>query len=102
MLSTIICCEDRDKGEAADGLAEVLVRTLASLVAAKVEGLLSDARIAGPAGMRLDVVANHAGCDLVEGRGEDEWLRLAVEAARGPLVFVLRCGFAPEPGFIEE
>jgi hypothetical protein len=83
-------------------LAEVLARTLASHVTAKVEGLLGDVRIAGPAGKGLGGVANHAGCALIEAENEAEWLGLAVQAARGPDVFLLRCGRAPEAGFIEE
>jgi hypothetical protein len=102
MLSTIVFCEDRRDGPARGDLAEVLARTLASLVTAKVEGVLCDVRIAGPAGIGLGTVANHAGCGLVEADTEANWLHLALEAARGPLVFLLRCGLAPEPGFIEE
>jgi hypothetical protein len=83
-------------------LAEVLARTLASVVTAKVEGLLGDVRIAGPARKDLGVVANHAGCALIEAENETDWLGLAFQAARGPDVFLLRCGRAPEAGFIEE
>jgi hypothetical protein len=102
MLSTIVSCEDRSAGEAAGGLAENLMRTLASLVTAKVEGLLSDVTIAGPAGMGLGAAANHAGCNFVEEACEEEWLSRALEAARGPYILVLRSGYAPEPGFVEE
>ncbi|MGB6325518.1 MAG: transposase, partial [Methylocella sp.] len=102
MLSTIVFCEDRPASSPGRDLAEVLARTLASLVTAKVEGLLGDVRIAGPARKGLGVVANHAGCALIEAENEADWLRLALEAARGPDVFLLRCGRAPEAGFIEE
>jgi hypothetical protein len=102
MLSTIVFCEDKPAGRPGRDLAEVLARTLASLVTAKVEGLIGDVRIAGPAKKGLGVVANHAGCALVEAENEAAWLRLAVQAARGPDVFLLLCGRAPEAGFIEE
>jgi hypothetical protein len=102
MLSTIVSCEDKGAGQAAGGLTEVLTRTLASLVTAKVEGILCDVRIAGPAEMGLAFIANHAGCGVIEAEREDNWLRLAIEAARGPWIFLLRCGWAPEAGFIEE
>ena len=102
MLSTIIFCEDWPAGQCGGDLTVALARTLASLVTAKVEGLLGDVRIAGPAGKGLRVVANYAGCALIEGENEQEWLRLAGQAARGPDVFLLRCGRAPEAGFIEE
>jgi hypothetical protein len=102
MLSTIVFCEDWPAGRPGRDLAEVLTRTLASLVTAKVEGLLGDVRIAGPAGRNLGNLANHAGCALVEAENEMDWLGLALQAARGPDVFLLRCGRAPEAGFIEE
>ncbi len=102
MLSTIVFCEDWPALRPGRGLAEVLARTLASLVTAKVEGLLGDVRIAGPARQGLGVVANHAGCALIEAENEMDWLRFALQAARGPDVFLLRCGLAPEAGFIEE
>ncbi|MGH6822261.1 MAG: transposase [Methylocella sp.] len=102
MLSTIVFCEDWPAGGPRRDLAEVLARTLASLVTAKVEGLLGDVRIAGPARKGLGVVANHAGCALIEAENEAGWLHLALQAARGPDVFLLRCGRAPEAGFIDE
>jgi hypothetical protein len=102
MLSTIVFCEDMPASATGRDLAEVLARTLASLVTAKVVGLLGDVRIAGPAREGLGVVANHAGCALIEAESEADWLGLALQAARGPDVFLLRCGRAPEAGFIEE
>jgi hypothetical protein len=102
MLSTIVFCEDRPAGRPCRDVAEVLARTLASLVTAKVEGLLGDVRIAGPARNGLGVVANHAGCALIEAENEMDWLSLALHAARGPDVFLLCCGRTPEAGFIEE
>jgi hypothetical protein len=102
MLSTIVFCEDWPGRRPGRDLAEVLARTLASLVPAKVEGLLGDVRIAGPARKGLNLVANHAGCALIEAENEMDWLCLALHAARGPDVFLLRCGRAPEAGFIEE
>ncbi len=102
MLSTIVFCEDRPASPSRRDLAELLARTLASLVTAKVEGLLGDVRIAGPAGKNLSILANHAGCDLIEAENEAAWLGLALQEARGPNVFLLRCGRIPEAGFIEE
>jgi hypothetical protein len=102
MLSTIVVCDDRTAIPPGRESAGVLSRTLASLVAAKVESLLGDVQIAGPSGEGLHVLANHAGCDLIEADNEADWLAAALQAARGPDVFVLRCGRAPEAGFIEE
>lgn len=102
MLSTIVFCEEKPASPPTRELAELLARTLASLVTANVEGLLGDVRIAGPAGNDLKALADHAGCALIEAENEAEWLPLALEATRGPDVFLLRCGRAPQAGFIEE
>ena len=102
MLSTIVFCEDKPASAPGRDLAEVLARTLASLVTAKVEGLLGDVRVAGPAEKGLGVVTNHAGCALIEAESEAEWIYLALQAARGPDVVLAVCERAPEAGFIEE
>jgi hypothetical protein len=101
MLSTVVFC-DEDSDRRARDLLENLVRTLGSLVSANVEGLLGDVAIAGPAGEGLGAIADHAGCALIEAPGEADWLRQAIEAARGPDLLLLRSGRAPEAGFIEE
>jgi hypothetical protein len=101
MLSTIVFCEDRLVQTGGDS-AVLLARTLAVLVSAKVCGVLCDVRIAGPARADLGLIASHAGCALVECDGEADRLRLSLEAARGPNIFLLRCGMAPEAGFIDE
>lgn len=104
MLSTIVFCEEKPDAERRPGreLAEILARTLGSLVGAKVDGLLRDVAIAGPAGQDLITIADHAGCGVIEAAREADWLRLAIEAARGPDILLLRSGRAPEAGFIEE
>jgi hypothetical protein len=102
MLSTIVFCEDKLSGKARADIAVLLARTLACLVPAKVDGILCDVRIAGPAKAGLGLVAHHAGCGFIESENESARLRLALEAARGPRVFLLCCGHAPESGFIDE
>lgn len=104
MLSAIVFCEDKPASVQPGGgdASEILARTLASLVTAKVHGLLGDVRIAGPVEMSLGVLANHAGCAFAEAGGEADWLHLGLEAARGPDVLLLRSGQALEAGFIEE
>lgn len=101
MLSTIVLYEVAHPSRLIDP-AESVVRTLSSLVRANVEGLLADVAIAGPPDQGLDLIADHAGCGLIEAASEIEWLRRAIEAARGPNVFLLRSGFATQAGFIEE
>ncbi len=101
MLSTVVFCENTPVAGRIDP-AERLVRTLGSLIRANVEGLLGDVAIAGPAGQGLALIADQAGCGLIEAQTEGEWLARAIEAARGPDLFLLRSGFAPQAGFIEE
>jgi hypothetical protein len=101
MLSAIVFCENAQQSGKIDA-AELLVRSLSSLIRANVEGLLGDVAIAGPLGQGLGLVADQAGCSLFEAASESEWLRRAIEAARGPELFLLRSGFAPQAGFIEE
>jgi hypothetical protein len=99
MLSAIILC---DASASAAMRPEALVRTLAPLVGACVAGLVQDVVLAGPGDAELAAVADHAGCALVEGSREADWLAGAVAHARRPLLLVLRAGFAPEAGFVEE
>lgn len=80
----------------------ILARTLATLVSAKVEGVIGDVRLAGPAGQDLFTLAHHAGCELIEAKTEAAWLSQAIRAAHGPDLFLLAGGRAPEPGFIDE
>jgi len=101
MLSTIVFCESSLQSGRIDP-AERLVRSLSSLIRANVEGLLGDVAIAGPSGQGLGLIADQAGCGLFEAPAESEWLRRAIDAARGPELFLLRSGFAPLAGFIEE
>ncbi|WP_146030237.1 transposase [Methylocella silvestris] len=101
MLSAVVLYEVTHRSPGVDP-AETLVRTLSSLVRANVEGLLRDVAIAGPASQGLEIIADHAGCGLIEAIGEPEWLREAIEAARGPHILLIRSGFAPQQGFIEE
>ena len=81
---------------------EALVRTLAALVPAVVEGVLGDLVLAGRPGDRdLQRIADHAGCDVVEAEGAD-LLGRALAAVRGPQVLVLLGGEVPGDGFVEE
>lgn len=102
MLSTIVFCEDKHFGRAGAGGAVLLARTLACLVPAKVDGILCDVRIAGPAKAGLGLIAHHAGCGFIESESEASRLQLAIEAAHGPRIFLLCCGHVPEPEFIDE
>ena len=83
--------------------AERVVRTLAPLVAAGVEGLVGDVVIAGPAALpELGAVADAAGCGLAADAREADWLAAAVRRARRPDLLILRVGYALGPDVIEE
>ncbi len=99
MLSAIILAADaRQKPVSPDAL----VRTLAVLVPAAIEGLVRDVTLAGMAGSDLADIADHAGCEFTESVDPNMILAQALKLARGPNVFLLRAGRAPEAGFIEE
>jgi hypothetical protein len=99
MLSAIILAADARLAPVAP---DALVRTLAALVPAAIEGLVRDVTIAGLAGRELASIADHAGCELTEGDDPSLLVAQALKLARGPNVFLLRAGRAPEAGFIDE
>lgn len=106
MLSAVILAFDmppatggRDQ-ESAE--REAIVRTLASLVEACVAGLVADAMLVGPPDSGLGVIAEEAGCGLVEAVDARSGLARALPALRYSDVLALRAGHAPERGFIEE
>ncbi len=81
---------------------DALVRTLAALVPAAIEGLVRDLTIAGLAGSDLSEIADHAGCEFSESVAAGEIVANGLKLVRGPHVLVLRAGHALEAGFIEE
>jgi hypothetical protein len=82
--------------------AEAVARSLGALVRATVEGVLREAVIVGPSGEGLAEIADHAGCALIETASVGEGLGLAAAQARSEIAFVLKGGFAPQSGFVEE
>lgn len=99
MLSAIVLASDARMQPAAP---DAIVRTMAALVPAAIEGLVRDVTLAGLAGGELGHIADHAGCVLSESGDPAEVLREALAAARGQKLLVIRAGRAPEAGFIEE
>jgi hypothetical protein len=81
--------------------SEAVVRTLAALVPAAIEGVVRDVALAvrQPSD---DVVriADHAGCALVT--GEADLLRRSLDALKEPRLVVLRAGRVPERAFVGE
>jgi hypothetical protein len=99
MLSALILAADGDRAPVSP---DALVRTLAALVPAAIEGLVRDLAIAGLAGQDLASIADHAGCEFSESVAVSDVIGQGLKLVRGPHVFVLRAGYAPEAGFIEE
>ena len=102
MLSVIILCEAVAAPAGAVVAPEAIVRTLAALVAASVRGLVRDVVLAGPKQANLGLIADHAGCICVEAAGEADYLRGALALVRAEDLLVLRPGYVPETGFIDE
>ncbi len=102
MVSAIVFMPEDHSGRTPSEPLVALSRSLGSLVKVSVEGLIRDVTIAGPSGLDLGTIADHAGCALVEGRQEADWLAQALLLAKGPACLVLRAGYIPGHGFIEE
>jgi hypothetical protein len=101
MLSALILMPP-DVGGTPSALG-ALVRTLAALVPATVEGLVRDVTVVtdrADDGIRR--VADHAGCGIVAtARFEDGFTR-ALSGVRSTQLFVLRAGAAFDRGFVDE
>jgi hypothetical protein len=82
--------------------AEAVARSLGALVRATVEGVLREAVIVGPSGEGLAEIADHAGCAVIEAVSMAEGLAMAAAQGRSEIAFILKGGFAPQGGFVEE
>ena len=106
MLSAVILAFDTPPATPRRGREsaerEAIVRTLASLIDACVAGLVADAVLVGPPNSGLEIIAEEAGCGLVEAVDARSGLARALPAMRYPDVLVLRAGHAPERGFVDE
>ena len=81
---------------------DAVARSLGALVEACVEGLVADAVLVGPPERGLGVIADDAGCALVEAPDALAGLREALRLARHDDILLLLAGYAPERGFIDE
>lgn len=101
MISALVLADDPSFAQPAS--ADAVVRTLAALIPATIEGLIRDVSVAGlEARTDLHKIADHAGCDLILSPDHAGLLPAALKAARCDLVFILNAGFAPNAGYIEE
>ena len=94
MLSAVVCLSPSPPGVPLARSAEHVVRSLSSLVAACVAGVLRDVVVAGPPGLDLQVVADHAGCPLVEAAAPAAALAAALSRSRHAHVLILQAGYA--------
>lgn len=104
MISGLILAVPRDGSSLSP---EGVVRSLSALVPAAVEGLVRDVVIVGSEDQThirdsLAQIADHAGCALLFAASEGAAISLGLSQMRAPLAFVLRAGYAPRQGFIEE
>jgi hypothetical protein len=101
MLSAIVLATDRSAPQSAS--SEAVVRTLSALVSAAIEGIVRDVTLAC-AGDSADLrkIADHAGCEIAEAADPAGVIAAGLASARGDLLLVLRAGYAPQAGFIEE
>lgn len=102
MISALVLAADLAAGDDAPDIREVAVRSLGWLVSAVVAGTVRDVTLAAPAALGLGDIADQAGCALVQADTEAERLAVAIESARGPLLLVIKSGFHPQSGLIEE
>jgi len=101
MLSAVVIAADRGSPHAAS--SEAVVRTLSALVTAAIEGLVRDVTLAaGEESLDLRKIADHAGCEIAMASDPAGAIAAGLASARGDLLLILRAGYAPQAGFIEE
>ncbi len=101
MHSALLLVDDSARSDV-ERAHQGLVRSLAALVPALLRDGLREAVIVGAPGLGLEKIADHAGCALVVATDRAGALAAALKAARSERVFLLRAGFAPTHGFIDE
>lgn len=101
MLSALVLASDSHVRVSAS--PEAMARTLAALVPAAVQGVIKDVTLASLLGADQALyIADHAGCALAEADTPEAVLKAGLALTRGDIILVLRAGYAPEAGFMEE
>lgn len=101
MLSTLVLAPPFTDSSTA--IAATLVRTLAALVPATVDGLVRDVTlVAAHPDADIRQIADYAGCAIVEADSFEAAVRQAVDRARSPWIFVLCANAIVDRGFSEE
>ena len=102
MMSAVVLAPDLTAQTDLGHAREITVRSLVWLVSAVVSGVVRDVVLAVPMGLALSEVADQAGCVLVEAENEAHRLSRAITESRDSRVLVVRAGFQPEQGLIDE
>jgi hypothetical protein len=102
MISAVVFTPDSLSGADIARERETVVRSLVWLVSAVVSSVVRDVTLAVPAGLGLSELADQSGCALVEAESEIDRLTAAVAATREPRLIVIKAGFQPDPGLVEE
>jgi hypothetical protein len=102
MISAVVLTPDSWREDDLDRQREIVVRSMVWLVSAVVAGVVRDVTLAVPGGLGLSDVADRSGCRLVQADVEGERLQAAVAESREERVLVLRAGFQPEGGLVED
>lgn len=101
MLSALIVVADARVPRPCSPVA--VARTLAALMPALVEGVIRDAVLASLASdASASLVAEEAGCGLASVMSPDRVIEAGLAQLKGDALFVLRAGYAPRSGFVEE
>ena len=101
MLSAVVLATDLSRPQGAS--SEAVVRTLSALVPAAIEGIVRDVTLACAGDIaELRKIADHAGCEIAEAADPAGAIAAGLASARGDLLLILRAGYAPQSGFIEE
>ena len=102
MISAVVLAPDMAAETDIGHAREIVVRSLVWLVSAVVAAVVRDVVLAVPAALGLAEVADQAGCMLVEADTEADRLSRGLATSRETRVLVLRAGFQPETGLVEE
>lgn len=102
MISAVVFTPDSWTGDDLSRERETVVRSLVWLVSAVVSSVVRDVTLAVPAGLGLSELADQSGCALIEADTEMDRLAHAIAATREPRLIVVKAGFQPDAGLVEE
>ena len=102
MISAIVLAPTALEGGELATEREIIARSMVWLVSAVVSAVVRDVTLATPAGLGLSDLSDQSGCELVQAETEPERLLAAAAACRETRVLVMRAGFQPDAGVVEE